>query len=317
MKSEAMKKIIFIVIGLFSILFTGCKKDLTTPFVGLVDKPEIYTNQTANNGLITLSWEAKNTKILLMQNRIVAVHDSITFSNMDTTFVFDAANDGETISKKVEINKIPLPEVLFNKIDTLSQSGTFNLVYSTKNSTKLIWNNVEYGPTGSLNLKVTVTTTFDFKILGPGGMLDTTVVIPVKEVRPLTQLEQILTSNPMVETFSRKSLISPNGPWQNANVNYSDPCMLDNIRTFLSTYKFIWSQGQLCAGGYVEPVTFNWTIAGDSLLMEGCHVYLQSYDFDKIIWIGKSSSSSWDEEKKIWVTVDMWLEVTNTFKKFK
>ncbi len=312
-----MKKIIMLfAVGLLSILFIiGCKKDLM-PLVVPVDKPEIYTNQTADNGLITLSWEAQNTKILLMQNRIVAVHDSITIPNMDTTFVFDATNDGETVSKKVVITKIPLPEIFFNKIDTLLQGGgTCKLVYSTKNCTKIVWNNVEYGPNGSLNVNVATTTTLDFKILGPGGTLNTKVVIPVKEVRPLTHLEQIITSNPMVETFSRKSLISPNGPWITKNVNYSDPCMADNIRRFLPTYKIVYSQGQLCGGGYVEPVTSNWTIAGDSLLMEGNHVYLQSYNLEKIIWIEKSSSSSWNEEKKVWDTVDMWLEVTNTFLK--
>lgn len=314
MKKPARLLLLFL--SLVLILLPGCEKDLT-PLVVPVDKPEIKTNQTAKNGLITLSWDAKNTKVLMMQNRIVAVHDSITIPNMDTTFVFDATNDGETASKKVEIVKIPLPEITFSMVDTLSQSGTVKLTYSTKNCTKIIWNDVEYGPNGSLSIAVTATTTIDFKVLGPGGMINTSVIIPVKEVVPLTQLEQIITSNPMVETFSRKSFVGPNGPWENKNVNYSDPCMADNIMTFLPTYKYIYSQGQLCGGGYVEPVTFNWTIAGDSLFMEGNHVFLQSYNLEKVIWIEKSSASTWNEVKKVWDTVDMWLEVTNTFLKAK
>jgi hypothetical protein len=307
------------------IIYSGCKKD--SPSEEITPPATLQISISASNDTVqkgnpvTFTWVSNAKSCIVHMNGIEqtlpAANGSKSFIINQTTlfeFIFTSSDSKKTETKSFtifayEIPLIPTIVLTATPPNLPLGGGMVKITWVTTNAEGVYYNDVRYDPNnGFVQLLMTASDTLEFTAKGPGGEKTDNVIVTV--LQPTLQ-QQMITSNPLRESDSFKSYVGPDGPWINMNIDYSTPCMLDNIMTFYLTGEYVWDQGLLCAGGTVGPVTFNWSFSGDSLFMEGTHVYLKSIDWDNVVWIGKSQELSWNGTE--YIITPIWVLVTNTF----
>lgn len=315
-----MKKNLFLfLIGLFlSLLFVGCEKDIEGPSVKV--SPENLTIDYNESASITLT--VKNGLLInsdLPGFNNIQISDQIKSFELETpqlinsvTYNFVVFGENEMISNAsvtITVKDAPkLPKCEITATPTQIQySGTALINISVTDAYSLVTDlpGVQ-GVSGVFQTPVlSETIWYRFTFIGPGGTTKDSIQIVV--IQPSLHV-QMLTANSLRAVSSRESYVSAEGPWTITPIDYTTPCMMDNVYTFSLNGKAIFSQGLLCAGGTVDPVEFDWSLEGDSLNRGGYVVLVSYWGFDKIVCVEPSSANYWDGTQ--WIAVNCWMEVT-------
>ena len=210
---------LFAILGIslfLSLFLVGCEKDVTDPSVP-VEKPEISTHYTTTNGMTTLYWEANYADSCFMQDSLIALQGSKTLPNCDTIITFSLKGKGGNVSKDVFVSQYPMPEIIIGSIGIIPYGGgEVSIPYEAKNATKIIVNDTGfYKSRGVLTFNVITTTTFNIKVVGDGGCVQTEITVLVYVP---SEIELILSGSWSLQK-EVGSYYNNDGPW----VEFSGP----------------------------------------------------------------------------------------------
>lgn len=313
---KTLKKALFLVLLGALTIFVSCEKDPIVPEP--VGQPVITISQSlSSDGVVTVKWEVKNVDAVFC-NGMLVVNNSVSFPVCDSTLVFMAKNKLYNISEIIQVSKpaSPTGEVSFTyngvAVDSLPYPG--GEIVATVNFTNgfLVFNDITYKKSPvSITLSTIGTDVFDFTIKGVCEEITIPLVVPVKD---LTTREQQIIFGSWYEGYSRESYTGPDGPWEETNIDYSDPCVQDNVwKFFVDTQyqrKVNFDQGVLCAGGVAPIFTFGWRIEDDSIFIGNGPAtrLIKSIDWSSLVYMEIGEYDKWDGTK--WISYPCWYEKT-------